>query len=137
MPRNRGPTISESEAYRRTAERNLEMAGILFFSHIEGALFHTYHALESVACAAIASARTPVPTAHRRKLSAFTTMYGRRFPQFAPLAFTLLAFRNDTLYPRLMTADWQAPDIAAGGVKAAAVKQTAGMVRRIIRDLGL
>jgi hypothetical protein len=66
----------------------------------EIAIFHAYHAFESICCAALALGET-VPRAHSRKIERFLVRY-RRLP-FAPgVAALAAAFgqaRNQSLYP--------------------------------------
>ncbi|GEM_PF-2757782 len=134
-------TEALQEAYKRIADRHLEMAGQLIQSHPEGAVFHCYHAFESIASAALLSFSTPVPRAHRSKLDTFIAR--SRSYRFARGAFavTLLleTVRAGALYPEQIVdsqvvhpeSRWQVQQVAE------IHRRVSGIVRQIAQDLGL
>ena len=101
----------QRDAYLRVAERNLEMASHLFTtSHLEGTVFHSYHAMECAARAAVrARGDTTTDFTHGHK-TAFKTMNAlyqfRDDPQLKGFASHILTvsahaenMRSEALYP--------------------------------------
>jgi hypothetical protein len=113
------------------------MARALSGRYREGALFHAYHALESVACAAIVSAGFVPPRAHHKKVEAFHRRFGTRFPQFAFVTASLEPLRNQALYPVLVGGTWAPPQQAVSSAAPNLVPRASGLVTAIIQGLSL
>lgn len=91
-----------SRAYLEIAERHLAAAHVLLAEGLqEIAVFHSYHAFESVACSALAFRMLPIPWNHPAKIDRFLARYRAwSFVHDAgALADVLTPMRNRTLYP--------------------------------------
>jgi len=78
------------------------MAAALHPTFPEGAVFHSYHAFESIACAALAVMGVTIPNDHRQKLMRFQAK-ARRYTFFhgaLVIAARLEPVRNRALYPK-------------------------------------
>ena len=78
------------------------MAVALHPTFPEGAVFHSYHAFESIACAALAVMGVTIPNDHRQKLMRFQAK-ARRYTFFRGalvIAARLETVRNRSLYPK-------------------------------------
>jgi HEPN domain-containing protein len=113
------------------------MANALSSKFLEGAVFHSYHALESLACAALSSAGHNPPRSHVKKLGMFVRLFGHRFPQFANLAYTLEPLRNKALYPSQAAGEWAPPQAAVSPAGGSLARRTAGLVHRVIQEMRL
>jgi HEPN domain-containing protein len=129
-----------SDAYREIAARHLTAAKVLLDSGLhEIAVFHCYHALESVACAALASRGVVVPFNHRRKLDIFGRAF-RRMP-FSRGASVVAAIvgpaRNQALYPDAASpAHWPSNRFTQASASEM-LRRVEGMTRTITTTLGL
>ena len=78
------------------------MAVALHPTFPEGAVFHSYHAFESIACAALAVMGVTIPNDHRQKLMRFQAK-ARRYTFFRGalvIAARLETVRSRSLYPK-------------------------------------
>lgn len=93
-----------AQAYREIAERHLEAARLVLEGGLpEIAIFHCYHAFESIACAALVQVGVAIPRRHQTKVERFLLTcralpYGRGA---AAVAVLIAPLRNRTLYPDL------------------------------------
>jgi HEPN domain-containing protein len=93
---------SLSLAYREISERHLDAARlVLEGGRHEIAVFHCYHAFESIACAALALQSSRIPRTHAAKINRFIQAYKYRSFGFSASALgsILPPMRNRTLYP--------------------------------------
>jgi HEPN domain-containing protein len=89
-------------AYGAIARRHIEAARLLTSEGLnEVAVFHCYHAFESLACAALLDAGRAVPRSHERKIRSFLAAHRRQpyQPGASALAEVLIPLRNLVLYP--------------------------------------
>ena len=129
---------SLSEAYIGIAERHLLAARAALDTGIqEAAVFHAYHAFESVASGAISSRGAAVPRSHQAKLLRFTVLFRRNGFIFgaAALVPVLIPIRNQALYPGLSNEE---PSSSFSIAQAEALlRRVTGLVTAIRRELAL
>ena len=128
-----------SDAYREIAERHLTAAQLILDARLpEIAVFHCYHAFESIACAAL-SLHEPIPFLHSRKIQRFTSRFKHERFWFGAsvLAFSLGSLRNRCLYPipgrRLRSPSSEFTLIEATEL----LRRVRGSVESVRRALGL
>ena len=127
--------MSLKDAYIRIADRSLQAGKALRTSALhESAMFHAYHAFESIGAAFAAHFNIDVRNrSHSAKLKEFSRL-AKRTPiarQVAVVALIVKAVRNTCLYPVERTAGTcESPDqiISAAGAKDA-LKRVGGVVK--------
>jgi hypothetical protein len=131
-----------ARAYRDIAERHLQAARLTAQNHLyEIAVFHCYHAFESIACAALAARSQPanIPKTHRSKVEHFIRTF-RAFP-FArgasALAVTVLPLRNRAIYPETGPTPVSPSQIFSGPDVQRLISRVNGVVQAIIGVLGI
>ena len=126
-----------SDSYRDIADRHLIAAKVVLDAgHTEIATFHCYHALESIACAAICL-RSTVPLRHAAKIQRFGALYRhQRFMRgVEALALSTGSLRNATLYPS--PALEPRADLFTRDQASRLLSRVDGAVRSITSQLGL
>lgn len=118
------------------------MASSLLPLFPEGSLFHSYHAFESVACAALAAQSLDIPEPHKVKIERFLSTFHQH--QFAlggaSLAFRLHNVRDEALYPRSRGVQAVTKHPGERWTPAQAedlLRRVRGIVRAIVRELDL
>lgn len=131
-----------ADAYRDIALRHLQVAQILLQSGFYDIIvFHCYHAMESIACSALALSgvdATEIKT-HRTKLEKFRDLLFQSRPPFATQAAELITeiqeMRSTTLYPEGVPLD---PSSKFTQAQAADMFQRVdNLVRRVRNYLGI
>lgn len=127
-----------SEAYRDIAERHVRAAQTVLAEGLhEVAIFHCYHAFESIACAAIALRSSAIPARHRAKIQRFVLLY--RPYRFGLGAATLAALveplREQAIYPIRDTVIAAPREAFTPGNARDLIRRVDGMVRTIVAAL--
>ena len=129
-----------AKAYREIAERHLQAARLAAQNALpEIAIFHCYHAFESIACAGIAYSGQPIPKTHRGKINRFTNIH-RAFPfgrAASAVAATVVPLRNRTLYPEVAPSPVSPAQSFTDADALKLIQRVNGVVRTIARALGL
>jgi hypothetical protein len=134
------PNNTLSRAYREISERHLLAANAVLQAGLqEIAIFHCYHAFESIACAALCLRTTQVPVTHRAKIEHFIRAYkhGPFTYGVTALAPVIGPMRNRALYPTLGAAIRE-PNLAFTVNDARNLySRVDGLVRLISASLGI
>jgi hypothetical protein len=126
-----------SRLYREIADRHMLAARLTLANGLhEIAVFHAYHAFESIACAALGLRSLPIPMRHESKLTRFIRAHRRlAFVHGASaLGTRLWPLRNKVLYPEQQIGP---RDSITLNEASQIVSRVGGLIREIAQALRL